>query len=204
MGELYRNCPAHRSRIPSTLKISVFLQTIRMKLLVLISLVTLSFAFEDGKMVKYWEKMKAAESCWGEENFKQHMISFKKACAKCGQEDAPELSLPPFRSTYRFVNTLLNGANDMENRQANMMYRMMESMMKNKYNSYSDNDGENSYGNNDRQTRMKMFMTMMRAMMGNNMNDNNYNYRSNNHTAYTAQHSRHSTAQQSTHNTTQH
>merc|ERR1712183_695760 len=44
-------------------------------------------------------------------------------------------------------------------------------MMKNKY---------NSYGNNDRQTRMKMFMTMMRAMMGNNMNDNNYNYRSNN------------------------
>merc|ERR1719500_2222662 len=46
-------------------------------------------------------------------------------------------------------------------------------MMKNKY---------NSYGNNDRQTRMKMFMTMMRAMMGNNMNDNNYNYRSNNPT----------------------
>jgi len=144
-----------------------------MKLLVLISLVTLSFAFEDGKMVKYWEKMKAAESCWGEENFKQHMISFKKACAKCGQEDAPELSLPPFRSTYRFVNTLLNGAKDMENRQANTMYSMMESMMKNKY---------NSYGNNDRQTRMKMFMTMMRAMMGNNMNDNNYNYRSNNPT----------------------
>merc|ERR1712055_732958 len=148
-------------------------QTIRMKLLVLISLVTLSFAFEDGKMVKYWEKMKAAESCWGEENVKLSMVAFKKAFAKCGQEDAPELSLPPFRSTYRFVNTLLNGAKDMENRQANTMYSMMESMMKNKY---------NSYGNNDRQTRMKMFMTMMRAMMGNNMNDNNYNYRSNNPT----------------------
>merc|ERR1719427_1324045 len=124
--------------------------------------------------------MKAAESCWGEENFKLCEVSFKKAFAKCGQQDAPELSLPPFRSTYRFVNTLLNGANDMENRQANMMYRMMESMMKNKYSSYSDNDRENSYGNNGRQTRMKMFMAMMmESMMKNKYNSYSDNDREN-------------------------
>ena len=50
---------------------------------------------------KHWAEMKAQESCWGEENMKQYMVNMKKAVAKCNQVDAPELSLPPFKSTYR-------------------------------------------------------------------------------------------------------
>ena len=50
---------------------------------------------------KHWAEMKAQESCWGEDNMKQYMVSMKKAVAKCNQVDAPELSLPPFKSTYR-------------------------------------------------------------------------------------------------------
>ena len=46
--------------------------------------------------------MKAQESCWGEENMKLYTVNLKQAIAKCSQLDAPELSLPPFRSPYRY------------------------------------------------------------------------------------------------------
>merc|ERR1712032_1494403 len=47
----------------------------------------------DYEMVQKWQKLKAMESCWGEENMKLVMVDMKKAIAKCSHEDAPELSL---------------------------------------------------------------------------------------------------------------
>merc|ERR1711963_126753 len=67
---------------------------------------------ENEEMMEKWMKMKAMESCWGKENMKLYTVSMKRAIAKCHQEDAPELSLPPFRSSYRFVNTMMNQGND--------------------------------------------------------------------------------------------
>merc|ERR1712198_183028 len=65
-------------------------------------------------MYKAWAGMKAMESCWGEENMKIHTINMKLAVSQCQQEDAPELNLPPFRSPYRFINTLMVSANRKE------------------------------------------------------------------------------------------
>merc|ERR1719339_228654 len=51
----------------------------------------------------------------------------KKAIAKCSNEDAPELSLPPYRSSYRFVNAMINNGNNMDMLK-NMMTAMSMSM----------------------------------------------------------------------------
>jgi len=135
----------------------------KMKLLLVFVLITVSLAWEDKKMMKYWEKMKAAESCWGEENFKQYMVSFKKAVAKCHGEDAPELDLPPFRSSYRFVNTLMNSANDMGDNQSNMMMMMMMRMM-------MQNQQSNSFNSNS--NPMARFMDMFRNSRSKRQADN--------------------------------
>merc|ERR1712083_965870 len=73
----------------------------------------------------------------------------KKAIAKCSHEDAPELSLPPYRSAYRFTNTMINKGDQYEhiNDMATMFAKMMSHMDK-----------------------MKMMMKMMG--MSNMMNDN--------------------------------
>merc|ERR1719154_774088 len=100
------------------------------------------------------------ESCWGEENMKIYTVEVKKAIAKCGHEDAPELSLPPCRSSYRFVNTMVNKADEYENMDNMMkMMKMKMDMMKN-YNSNS-----NSYSNyNSNSDMMDMFSQMMNKM----------------------------------------
>merc|ERR1719209_2801448 len=78
-------------------------------------------------MIQKWQKLKAMESCWGEENMKLVMVDMKKAIAKCSHEDAPELSLPPYRSAYRFTNTMINKGDDYEhiNDMATMFAKMM-------------------------------------------------------------------------------
>merc|ERR1719243_96070 len=83
-------------------------------------------------MVQKWQKLKAMESCWGEENMKLVMVDMKKAIAKCSHEDAPELSLPPYRSSYRFVNTMINKGDSYENinDMATMFAKMMDKMKK--------------------------------------------------------------------------
>merc|ERR1712183_708841 len=60
------------------------------------------------------------------------MVDMKKAIAKCSHEDAPELSLPPYRSAYRFTNTMINEGDDYEhiNDMATMFARMMHQMKK--------------------------------------------------------------------------
>merc|ERR1712241_1106636 len=97
----------------------------------------------------------------------------KKAIAKCNNEDAPELSLPPFRSSYRFVNAMINQGDNMEMLK-NMMAAMSMSM--NQDNSefgyvqpYSTNSGKSD----SFMDKMKMMMMKMKMkdMMRSNYQD---------------------------------
>merc|ERR1719385_111127 len=67
----------------------------------------------------------------------------KKAIAKCSHEDAPELSLPPYRSAYRFTNTMINKGDDMEMMQ-DMFRKMMEVVRSRNSNSFSPYSSYNS------------------------------------------------------------
>jgi len=147
-----------------------------MKFLTILTLVTM--ALGDEKMTKQWKTMKAYESCWGEENMKLHTVNIKRAIATCSNKDAPELFLPPYRSSYRFVNTIISGATKMENEQYEMVKKMMW-MMKQQQSSrrpssadyYKDTD-------NDWMEQMKMKF-MMKQMMENMMakSDSQMSYR---------------------------
>ena len=165
-----------------------------MKLLVLLALVGVVFAemMENEEMMKKWMKMKAMESCWGKENMKLYTVSMKRAIAKCHQEDAPELSLPPFRSSYRFVNTMINQGNDMEMLK-NMMFAMSMSMNQdNSEYSYIQPYSTNSGRSDNFMDKMRMMMRRMKMkdMMRSNyqndydmsefFNDRMDNYRTNN------------------------
>merc|ERR1719215_74730 len=68
------------------------------------------------------------------------MVSMKKAVAKCNQVDAPELSLPPFKSTYRFINSMLTNAEDMENNKIMFLFKMMSNNNNHGYDSYNNNN----------------------------------------------------------------
>lgn len=116
------------------------------------------------EMVQKWQKMKAMESCWGEENMKLYTVEAKKAIAKCSQQDAPELSLPPYRSSYRFVNTMLNKADDMESMQemfAKLMFAMKSKNQQNSFRPYS-NDYQMSENSDNMMEKMKMMMMKMK------------------------------------------
>merc|ERR1711863_204803 len=96
------------------------------------------------------------ESCWGEENMKLVMVDMKKAIAKCSHEDAPELSLPPYRSAYRFTNTMINKGDDYEhiNDMATMFakmdtMKMMMQMMKMKNMMKNDDYSSSSYNSDN-------------------------------------------------------
>merc|ERR1712130_199372 len=107
-------------------------------------------------------KMKAMESCWGSENIKMYTVEMKKAIAKCSHEDAPELSLPPYRSSYRFVNAMINQGDNMEMLK-NMMAAMSMSMNQdNSEFSYVQPYSTNSGKSDSFMDKMKM-MDMMRS-----------------------------------------
>jgi len=138
-----------------------------MKFLVVAALASVALGGGDYKTTMQWQKLKAMESCWGEENMKLHTVAIKKAIAKCGNEDAPELSLPPFRSSYRFVNTMINKADEQESMQE-MFQRLMSSMQNKKHGSsyrpYSQNyESMDSmkHESSDKMDMMKMMMKMM-------------------------------------------
>merc|ERR1711910_250576 len=89
----------------------------------------------------------------------------KKAIAKCSHEDAPELSLPPYRSAYRFTNTMINKGDDYEhiNDMATMFARMMHQMKRNR-NSFSPYSAmsSNSHHGDSKMDTMKMMMQAMK------------------------------------------
>merc|ERR1712119_133269 len=86
-------------------------QNFTMKLLLALCLLGLAAGSEDYKMFMKWAKTKAMESCWGEDNMKIYTVNMKKAVAKCNQQDAPELDLPPFRAINRLINNMVGMAN---------------------------------------------------------------------------------------------
>merc|ERR1712051_469996 len=125
-------------------------------------------------MIQKWQKLKAMESCWGEENMKLVMVDMKKAIAKCSHEDAPELSLPPYRSAYRFTSTMINKGNDYEhiNDMATMFAKMMHQMKnRNTFSPYSSMSSNSHHGDSKMDT-MKMMMQMMK--MKNMMKNDDY------------------------------
>merc|ERR1719400_1710452 len=97
------------------------------------------------------------------------MVDMKKAIAKCSHEDAPELSLPPYRSSYRFVNTMINKGDNYENinDMATMFAKMMHEM-KNRNSNYQVKS-YSRHGDN-KMDKMRMMMKMMKmSNMFNNM-----------------------------------
>merc|ERR1712080_24154 len=149
-----------------------------MKLFVVLALASVALGGMDYEMTQKWQKLKAMESCWGEENMKLVMVDMKKAIAKCSHEDAPELSLPPYRSAYRFTNTMINKGDDYEhiNDMATMFAKMMHHMKnRNTFSPYSAMSSNSHHGDSKMDT-MKMMMQMM--MMKNMMRDNDHTYSS--------------------------
>merc|ERR1712227_522070 len=108
-------------------------------------------ADKDWKIFMNWAKTKAMESCWGEVNMKLHTLNMKRAVAKCMDEDAPELDLPPFRVMDRLVNNLVSSADQNEDMMKMMkMKMMMMKMMMNNDDSYMmDDDNEDMYDRMD-------------------------------------------------------
>merc|ERR1711974_492497 len=53
-----------------------------MKLFVVLALASVALGGMDYEMTQKWQKLKAMESCWGEENMKLVMVDMKKAIAK--------------------------------------------------------------------------------------------------------------------------
>jgi len=115
--------------------------------------------------MKKWTYMKATESCFGQENMKQYMVNMKKAVAKCTQQDAPELNLPPFRNTYRFINTMLTNADQMEDNKMMQLFHVMNKMEKmREYSHHSVGPWASEYDQSSWMEKMMKKM-MMKKMM---------------------------------------
>merc|ERR1712001_555770 len=69
----------------------------------------------------------------------------KRAVAKCKQQDAPELELPPFRSSFKFVNMLMNSAEEMDQYKINKMFNFMKSFRGNQRGNYHKHSSSNQY-----------------------------------------------------------
>merc|ERR1739838_1184466 len=115
------------------------------------------------------------ESCWGAENMRQYTVEMKKAIAKCSNQDAPELSLPPYRSSYRFVNAMINNGKSMDMLK-NMMTAMSMSMNQDSSEfSYVQPYSTNSGKSDSFMDKMKMMMKMkMKDVMRSNYQDQDY------------------------------
>merc|ERR1711981_1140266 len=135
-------------------------RTQKMKFFALLALAAVVLADYENEMMNKWIKMKAMESCWGSENMKLYTVELKKAIAKCSNEDAPELSLPPYRSSYRFVNAMINQGNNMD-----MLKNMMAAMSTSMNQDNSEFSYVQPYSTNS--DRSDSFMDKMKMMMMN-------------------------------------
>jgi len=117
-----------------------------------------------------WAEAKAMESCWGEENNRAYLVSYKKAVAKCRQEDAPELDLPPYRSAYRFVNILTSSSHNVEQNKMEQVYDVM------KFFHDQHHEEHYSFSHSSHQDTMEMMKTKfkMKQMMKNFMDVDSY------------------------------
>merc|ERR1712080_362305 len=80
------------------------------------------------------------ESCWGEDNMKTYTVQLKKAISKCHATDAPELELPVYRSSFRFINTIMRSG---QQHQESLM-EAVQSMARNMASQMMQNNGMQS------------------------------------------------------------
>merc|ERR1719273_1829297 len=109
---------------------------------------------------------KAMESCLGKDTVNKYTVNMKKAVAKCQQEEAPELDLPPYRSMYKFVNTIIKSADQMDQFKMKMMFHTMR-QMSNHYN--NKHHSESNWL--QEQFRKDKMQKMMKEMMHGNFDD---------------------------------
>merc|ERR1711981_775428 len=162
-------------------------QNFKMKLLLALCLLGLAAGSEDYKMFMKWAKTKAMESCWGEDNMKIYTVNMKKAVAKCQQQDAPELDLPPFRAINRLINNMVGMAGYKEDEHHEMkyfmkFYRYMQMM---KMMNHDDDHHQENYGQykpmqytqmKDSSSDMNMMEKMKMMLMMKKMMDNKKDY----------------------------
>ena len=150
---------------------SVLPRSVKMKVLITLTLATLALGGGNMEMIEKWQKLKAMESCWGKENMKLYTVEVKKAIAKCNQQDAPELSLPPYRSSYRFVNTMLSKADEMESMQEMFAKLMFAIRFKNQQNSFRPYSNDYQMSDNSDSMIENMKRMMMKIKMQKMMKD---------------------------------
>jgi len=151
----------------------------KMKVLAVLLLCGLCAAWEDAaqnqhEMYQSWVGMKAMESCWGEENIKTQTINLKLAVAQCSQQDAPELNLPPFRSPYKFINTLLTSADEKEQQQIVFIHKMLQEINGNSHGQYSHNNNYNGFANSNAWSDNIFKKMMMKKWMNKYMSNNHH------------------------------
>merc|ERR1719400_2527677 len=103
-------------------------------------------------------------------------MSNKKAVAKCQQEEAPELDLPPYRSMYKFVNTIIKSADQMDQFKMKMMFHTMRQMSNFNNDNYDNYDHYNNKLHSEsnwlqEQFRKYKMHQMMKEMMHGNFED---------------------------------
>merc|ERR1711881_537511 len=118
---------------------------------------------------------KAMESCLGKDTVNKYTVNMKKAVAKCQQQEAPELDLPPYRSMYKFVNTIVKSADEMDQFKMKMMFHTMR-QMSNNYNNDNYYDHYNNKHHSEsnwlqEQFRKYQMHKIMKQMMHGNFDD---------------------------------
>merc|ERR1719430_1349155 len=116
------------------------------------------------------------ESCLGKDTVNKYTVNMKKAVAKCQQEEAPELDLPPYRSMYKFVNTIIKSADQMDQFKMKMMFHTMRQMSNFNNDNYDNYDHYNNKHHSEsnwlqEQFRKYKMQKMMKEMMHGNFDD---------------------------------
>merc|ERR1712106_344694 len=149
--------------------------TRRMKVfaVLLLAVVALGHQTQESEREQFYKfaVAKAMESCLGKDNVNKYTVNMKKAVAKCEQQDAPELDLPPVRSMYKFVNTIISSANRMDQQKLHQVFVTLR-MMTNEQDYYMNNFNSNSGSNWLKEKFMKYQMhQMMKHMMNEDEDD---------------------------------
>jgi len=119
---------------------------------------------------------KAMESCLGKDTVNKYTVNMKKAVAKCQQQEAPELDLPPYRSMYKFVNTMIKSADAMDQFKFQMMFNTMRHM-NNEYDNYDNYDNyNNKHQTGDHWLQQQFMKYKMHQMMKEYMHEDSYNH----------------------------
>jgi len=120
---------------------------------------------------------KAMESCLGKDTVNKYTVNMKKAVAKCQQQEAPELDIPPYRSMYKFVNTIIKSADQMDQYKLNQMFNIMR-LMTNVHDNEDYNKNYNSGSNWIQEQFMKYKMhQMMKEIMYDDQHHSDYKVR---------------------------